>query len=139
MTQGDIVRLVELDRKCGYHDANKKEYKLLSIRLLRALSKELDLDRGAAEIRYNPGGIAVSGDSTLHADCLYVTLNLDGLGLGILVRTCRHRRDFTGGPNHWFSLQQLRATGLKGLAVFARRIQDTARSIEEERHSGNAA
>jgi hypothetical protein len=138
MTRREIVRLAELDGKCGYHETNKKEYRRLSLRLLRTLSKELGLER-SAEIRYNPGGIAVSGDSTLHADRLYATLNLDGLGLGILVRTCRHRRDFKGGPNHWFSLQQLKAAGLEGLAEFARRILGSASPIEEERHGRTTA
>lgn len=139
MTQSEIAKLIELDGRCGYDEANKKEYKRLSLKLLRGLSRELGLERCDVDIRFNPGGIAVSGDATLHADRLYVTLNMDGMGLGILVRTCKHRRDYAGGPNNWFSLERLRTTGLDGLAAFAQRIHSAALPTEENRHGGTAA
>lgn len=45
MNRNEIARLVELDGRCGYHEANKKEYKRLSLKLLRGLSRELGLER----------------------------------------------------------------------------------------------
>ncbi len=138
MTQSELARLIALNGRCSYHEENKQEYKRLSLKLLRALAKDLGLEPAARDIRYNPGGIAVSGDSTLHADHLYVTFNMDGFGLGVLVRTCRHRKDYTGGPNRWFSFERLKSTGIPGLAAFAREVLDAGRRLEEAR-PGTAA
>lgn len=138
MTQSELTRLTALNGRCTYHEANKKEFKRLSQKLLRALATELGLERTDRDIRYNPGGIAVSGDSTLHADHLYVTFNVDGFGLGVLVRTCKHRKDYTGGPNRWFSFERLKSTGVPGLTAFARQVLDEGQRIAEAHH-GTAA
>jgi hypothetical protein len=138
MTQKEIARLADLDGHCGYHGANKKEYRRLSMKILRALAEELRLESTDVDIRYNRGGIAASGDSTLHADHIYVTLNMEGMGLGVLVRTCRHRKDYTGGPNHWFPLDRLRATGIEALAAFARQVIKEGQRVEEDRRGAAA-
>jgi hypothetical protein len=126
LTNREITKLVALDGRCDYHDTNKQEYKRLGLKLLRALASELGLEPKTFEVRFNPGGVAVSGDAILHSDCLYVTINMDRMGLGILVRTCKGRRDYTGGPNRWFSLERLKTSGLSGLAAFARQVQSEA-------------
>jgi len=133
MTQSELAQLVALKGQCSYHDENKQEYKRLSLKLLRTLRRELGLDQAAADIRNNPGGIAVSGDSTLHADHVYVTFNMDGLGLGVLVRTCKHRKDYTGGPNRWFSFERLRSTGIPGIVAFVLQVLEEGRWTKEAR------
>ncbi len=132
MTQSELAGLIALDGQCSYHEENKKKFGRLSLKLLRALAKELGLEKTGADIRYNQGGVAVSGDSTLHADHLYVTFNMDGLGLGVLVRTCRHRKDYTGGPNRWFSFDRLESTGIPGLAVFAQNVLNEGRHPKQD-------
>ena len=63
MTKTEIAKLVALDGKCGYHDANKAEFKRLSMKLLRALAANV-----GGKVSYNAAGIACSGDATLHSE-----------------------------------------------------------------------
>ena len=115
MKTTEIGKLIALQGKCSYHDANKAEFRRLSAKLLRKLRTALGVD---ADIRYNAGGIAVSGDATLHGDSAYVTLNADGIssGLGILYRSCEGRKDYCGGTNRWFPWARLENEGVEGLA-----------------------
>lgn len=73
---------------------------------LRQLAKDLDLGKGEFVIRSNAGGIAVSGEVTLHANNLYVQLgeSLTGKGVTALFRHCDSRQDYTGGQNHFMAL-----------------------------------
>ena len=116
MSQREVNRLVVLEGQCGYNDVAKTEFRKLSMKLMRELRETLGMF--SADVRYNAGGIAVSGDTTMHADVVYVTMNADALAsLGILYRTCKNQKDYSGGRNNWFSLDRLKTTGVKGLAA----------------------
>ena len=69
----------------------------------------LGLGDGHYDLRSNGGGIAVSGEVTLHADRLYVQVSQPALGAdsGILFRRCEGRRDYVGGVNNFASLDLL--------------------------------
>lgn len=87
-------------------DALHKEGKTF----LRRLAKTLGLPVGSYNIRCNRGGIAVSGEVTLHGDRLYVQLAemaIGSDGLELLYRPCRGKKDYTGGPNQFVSLRTL--------------------------------
>ena len=77
-------------------------------RLGREVAKEiaslLGLSPGSYEIRSNKGGIAVSGEITLHAEHLYIQFFR---GERFLWRICRHNRDFSGLTNQWMSFDDL--------------------------------
>jgi hypothetical protein len=90
-------------------------------RRLKQLADALGLVPGSFDLRSNPGGIAVSGEATLHADHLYVQACQPATGhdTGILFRTCQGRKDYHGGPNNFASLDLLN------------RPQDLARRITE--------
>ena len=113
MTQREINRLVALEGQCGYNHAAKTEFCKLSMKLMRELRETLGMF--SADVRYNAGGIAVSGEATMHGDVVYVQVS--DFRLGILYRTCKGQRDYTGGRNNWFSFDRLKATGVKGLAA----------------------
>lgn len=114
MTKRELETLVGLERNCSYHEANKREFRRLSMKLLRETRKLLGIE---ADVRFNPGGIAVSGDAILHGDTIYISYNADGIcGLGILYRTCKGRKDYTGGKNNYFRFACLLDNGAKGLA-----------------------
>lgn len=68
---------------------------------LKRLAKELNLAAGTYDIRSNIGGMAVSGEVTLHSDTLYVQLSESCMarGVSVLFRSCKHRGDYTGGQN----------------------------------------
>lgn len=85
-----------------YKQIKAREYKAQ----LRKVAKALGLVRGQYDLRFNPGGIAVWGEVTLHTDKLYIQASY-GCDIGVLVRTCKGRRDYTGGMNHWFPFSML--------------------------------
>lgn len=96
-------------KSCSYDDEQKKRFHLAARSRLRKLATELRLPPGTYDIRSNKGGIAVSGEITLHHDRAYVQVSQFALtsGHGILIRTAEGRRDYTGGPNHFVALALL--------------------------------
>ena len=76
-------------------------------RVLRQLAKELGLEKGTFDIRKNAGGSAVSGESTLHGEWIYVQLGQSCTGLGFMWRYCTGRKDYTGMSNNWASWKEL--------------------------------
>lgn len=87
----------------------KEEFIKLSKAYLRMISKELGLSKGEFEIRVNRGGAAVSGEITLHSDTLYVQFSQSCLGtdFGFMYRSCKGRKDYTGGTNRWMKWDKL--------------------------------
>jgi hypothetical protein len=108
--------------KCSYNQENKEMFRRAAMAMLRKVALHLRLPTGSFEVRFNPGGIAVSGDATLHSEGVYVTLNADGFGLGVLVRSCKGRKDYAGGRNCWFPFDRLTKEGASGLAEFAEAV-----------------
>ena len=89
------------DQKRAFHSTGRKR--------LKALAEALDFAPGSFDLRSNPGGIAVSGEVTLHHEHLYVQIcqPASGWDTGILIRSCRGRKDYTGGRNHFAPLSEL--------------------------------
>ena len=114
-------------KSCSYDEARKKRFHLAACARLRKLAAELELQPGTFDIRSNKGGIAVSGEITLHHDRLYVQVSQFALrsGHGILIRTAEGRRDYTGGPNHFVALNLL--DDLPALAAGVRAVTGVGR------------
>jgi hypothetical protein len=99
-------------RKRASYDADRKRlfHSQARARLLE-LAAALGLEGGAYDLRSNQGGIAVSGEITLHGERLYVQVSQPATGsdTGILFRSCEGRRDYGGksGRNHFASLDRL--------------------------------
>ncbi len=89
--------ITDLARQAGYNEQGKAQYKTLAMKLLRRIAKELPLVKGSYDIRFNPGGIAVAGEATLHHDKFYLQTS----ETGIMFRTCKGRKDYCGGGNNW--------------------------------------
>jgi hypothetical protein len=116
ITQSDLVRFVNLTGAACYNHELKEEYRKLGRKILKALAGLMGLKAGEFDIRWNPGGIACSGDHTLHTDKIYVALH-DNCGSGWFYwRTCQGRKDYTGGPNQIVNWTTLTAHGLEPLA-----------------------
>lgn len=94
---------------CAYDEAQKRRFHSTARSRLKKLAAELHLAAGTFEVRSNKAGIAVSGEITLHHDRFYLQVSQFGLssGHGILIRTCKGRKDFSGGPNHFVRLDLL--------------------------------
>ena len=78
-------------------------------KVLRRIAGLMGLQNGQYEVRSNLAGIAVSGEITLHTDQVYVQISQPILGgkHAILLRSCKGRKDFTGGMNHFAPIAAL--------------------------------
>lgn len=96
-------------RSVAYDATRKKEFHNLATRRLRQLAGLLGFDKADYDLRSNMGGVAVSGEVTLHHERVYIQAAQSAIGAdsGILIRTCEGRKDYTGGPNHFASLSTL--------------------------------
>jgi hypothetical protein len=94
---------------CAYNPEIKQRFHAAARGRLRRLATALGFPPGSLDLRSNPGGIAVSGEITLHHDDVYVQVCQRSIGAdsGILIRTCQGRRDYTGGRNHFAPLRLL--------------------------------
>ena len=108
-------------RPVSYDDKAKRVFHSRALRQLKLLANALGLAPGGYAVSSNPGGIAVSGEVTLHADHVYVQACQPATGhdTGLMFRTCRGRKDYYGGANNFASLDLLN------------RPEDLARRIEE--------
>ena len=98
----------------GYSDVGaqrKKSMHLAGMRFMRLLAQELGMQQGSFDVRSNKGGVAVSGEVTLHGEYLYVQMSespVGDKGACLMYRRCKGRGDFTGGPNGFISMELLR-------------------------------
>ena len=115
------------DRSCSYDEHQKKRFHTTARARLKKLAAELGLRPGSYDIRSNKAGVAVSGEITLHHEHAYIQVGQFGLssGHGILIRTCKDRKDLTGGPNHVLGLAML--DDIPALAAAVRAITGVGR------------
>jgi hypothetical protein len=97
----------------AYDGEAKRAFHNNARRQLKQLADALGLQPGSFDLRSNQGGIAVSGEATLHADHLYVQASqpCTGSDTGVLFRTCEGRKDYHGGRNNFASLDLLNRPG----------------------------
>jgi hypothetical protein len=116
------ITMFEWIKSCSYDEQQKRRFHATARSRLKVLAHQLGLPPGSYDIRSNKGGIAVSGEITLHHDRAYIQVGQFGLssGHGILIRTCNGPRDFTGGPNHFVALTLL--NDIPALAASVRAI-----------------
>lgn len=127
ISQTDLVRFVNLTKAACYNAELKEEYRTLGKQILQALAKMLGLKKGEYDIRWNAGGIACSGDHTLHTDRFYLAFH-DNIGLGWFYwRQCHGRKDYGTGmdcPNQCVPWTKLTAHGVEYLAKQLKIVQD---------------
>lgn len=116
-------------KPCAYDEAQKRLFHSTARARLRRLAAELALPPASFDLRSNQGGIAVSGEVTLHHEQVYVQVSQSALGggMGVLIRTCQGRRDYTGGVNNFVALSLL--DDVPALAERVRMIAPTLRRI----------
>ena len=108
----------------AYDGEAKRAFHNHARRRLKQLADALGLAPQSYDLRSNAGGIAVSGEVTMHADHVYVQACQPATGhdTGLMFRTCQGRKDYHGGPNHFASLDLLNRPD-----DLARRIRETCR------------
>lgn len=107
-----LVRIVTSTHINGYSDEaamQKEEFISLCRSYLRMIANKMGLPAGSYDIRVNRAGVAVSGDVHLHTDTLYVAFEQSCLGndFGFMYRSCKGRKDYTGGQNRWMRWENL--------------------------------
>lgn len=121
ITLTELSRFVYFANHSSYDYHNKEEYRKLGRRILKSIAEQMGLAKGEFDIRWNPGGIAVSGDHTLHTDKVY--LHLSGELSWFYWRTCKGRKDYTGGHNQNVSWTALFRGGLAPLVAVLKMAQ----------------
>lgn len=109
-----------------YKPAEKKEFHRLAKRQLKKLADDMGWSKGEYEIRSNMGGIAVSGEITLHHEDLYIQASQSVMGSdkGLMIRTCEGRKDYGGGRNHFASLTKLDDGNRAELVKYCKQIRE---------------
>ncbi|MEN2980447.1 hypothetical protein P7L78_06730 [Tistrella bauzanensis] len=94
---------------CSYEPDRKRRFHTVARARLRRLAAGLGFPPASFDLRSNQGGIAVSGEITLHHERVYVQVCQPATraDTGILIRICEGRRDYTGGRNHFAPLSML--------------------------------
>jgi hypothetical protein len=102
----ELVRLAK--GNLSYVDpAIKKRFHFLAKKVAKEIAARLELPEDSYEIRSNMGGIAVSGEVTLHGTHIYIQFDQSALGPRFMWRLCRHNRDYTGLANQWMEWDHL--------------------------------
>lgn len=94
----------------AYNESAKREFLRVGKQMAIRLAAALGLNEDQYEVRVNKGGIAVSGEVTLHTDTRYIQFSQSSgiLEKGFLVRSCKGRKDYVGGRNHFVKWEDLR-------------------------------
>ena len=97
----------------AYNESAKREFLRVAKQMAIHLAARLGLNEDQYEVRVNKGGVAVSGEVTLHTDTRYIQFTQSSgiLKDGFLVRSCKGRKDYVGGRNHWVAWEDLRDLG----------------------------
>ena len=95
-----IKDLCALSQGAMDNEDGKKKFRKEATAFMKQLAYELDLNKKDYDIRWNPGGTAVAGDVTLHHERIYVTVGDCIGGMLGLARSCKGRKDYTGGQNN---------------------------------------
>jgi len=131
------IDMFDWTKSCSYDEHQKRRFHTTARSRLKKLAAELDLTPGSYDLRSNKAGIAVSGEVTLHHDSAYIQVGQFGMssGHGILIRTCKGRKDYTGGGNHFVALTML--DDITALAAAIRAITGVGRnrSLSSDRHA----
>lgn len=105
LTRNEINTFISI---CEGHRVSQKEtFARIGKKIAREIAKLMELAPGTFDIRYNKAGSAVMGDLRLHTDSLYLTLEPSCTGLGFMYRSCKSRKDYTGGRNQWAQYSEL--------------------------------
>lgn len=96
-----------MKKELSYNPVLKAAFRVEAMKALRALANAMELPKGSYDVRFNPGGIAVSGDAILHTENVYVHLSKFFSGREVYYRKCKGRKDCTGEANHWASVSEL--------------------------------
>ena len=91
----------------SYNDENKRKFHRIGRKVCQKIADALCLTPGTYDIRSNMGGIAVSGEVTLHAEDIYIQFSNCSISDSFMYRKCGGRKDYCGKGNHWMTYKDL--------------------------------
>lgn len=93
----------------GYTDAGQAKKDAFHRAAKKFLIKLAPQILTLGEISSNKGGIAVSGEITLHGESIYIQISESCMhrGPSIMYRTCKGFDDYCGGQNHFVKMSDL--------------------------------
>jgi hypothetical protein len=95
-------------KSVSYDEDAKRRFHYQAEKILLEIAGLLGYKECDYDLRHNQGGIAVSGEITLHSDNLYIQFAQSAMGnSGFMWRTCKGRKDYTGGTNRWMRWSDL--------------------------------
>lgn len=129
------IRPILLRPFVAYNAEHKHAFKLAARHFLRNLA--MALDAPGHPLRWNEGGIAVSGEATLHLDDLYVQVRQSYLTgrPDVLYRSCKSDRDYCGNQNNFIGFGHL--TTEEGQTRFINHCK-ALRAAEQQRRKSHA-
>jgi hypothetical protein len=97
--------MADLMAAAPYNATAKRRWLNAARKAARSVAEDLGLAPGTFEVRTSKGGIAVPGEVILHGEAVYLCLgtSMPGGDLVGFARSCKGRRDYTGGVNRWLS------------------------------------
>jgi len=102
----DFIAVANKDLSYSYEP--KTEFHRLGKRVAKKVAVALGLPTGSYDIRSNLGGVAVSGEVTLHGEDIYIQFGKSFSGEPrIMYRSCKGRKDYTGGSNNFMDVESL--------------------------------
>lgn len=119
--------MFQWDKSCSYDEQQKKTLSYDGAFKAEEARRRTQSATRQLRCRSNKAGMAVSGEVTLHHACAYIQVGQFGFasGHGILIRTCKGRKDYIGGPNHFVDLTML--DDISALAAAVRAITGIGR------------
>lgn len=93
-------KLAKLVEQPIHGEKLKKEFRRLATKVMKELVAAIGLEKGTYDIKYNAGGIAVSGEVWLFAEKFFVEFSQTSLGSMFMYRTCEKRGDSGSLPKH---------------------------------------
>ncbi len=106
----------------SYNQEAKEKFHKLAKKACKEIAEKLGLQKGTYDIRSNMAGIAVSGEVTLHGEHIYIQLGQGSFRDRFMYRSCKGRKDYTGGPNRWMYWDTLARFPEQAIFHFSREI-----------------
>lgn len=96
-----------LESDLSYNESGKLLFHKEAKSALRKVAKTLQLNSNEFDLRSNKGGIAVSGEVTLHTESLYIQISQSMGQANVLFRSCNGIKDYSGGQNRYVKIESL--------------------------------
>jgi len=119
-----MAETYDFTKDCYGSHEDKERFHRVAKRQLKQLAREMGFPAGSFDLRSNKGGPAVSGEITLHHEDIYIQASNPGRRqeTGLLIRTCKGRKDYTGGRNHFAPLTWLDDADRQRLVALAKQV-----------------